>query len=175
MRRRFILITSGVLVYGLDLLWGGGWSSWHFIINPGILFVIGLTLTEGLLTGLIMGLIIGWAAHFVSVTPGVSYLLAYGAAALASWVFSVKIVTSRSTVSFLSAVMVTTAVFYLTLTGGEMVSNLINRQRFHLPLTALLIAGLVQIFIHPVVMQLIWRLSGRDRYERVTAGINHTF
>lgn len=175
MRRSLLILIMTSLVVGLDLLWVGQWPTMRLVMNVTLLWVLTVTLTNGLIAGLLVAGGAGLVWSLVTVISGPAYYLAFFAAVLVSWLFSTKVVTSRSAISFISTVAVGTAAYFLALIGNETVLSLINHQRLRLPLEPLIVAVVVQFLVHPLLMTGLWRLIGRDRYAQVSSAIHRSF
>ena len=175
MRRSLLILIMTGLVVGLDLLWVGQWPTLRLAMNITLLWVLTVTLTNGLMAGLLVAGAAGLAWSLVAAISGPAYYLAFFAAALVSWLFSTKVVTSRSAISFISTIAVGTAVYFLVLIGSEAVFNFINHQRLGLPLGPLIAAVVLQLLVHPLLMTGLWRLIGRDRYAQVSSAIHRSF
>ena len=105
MRRSLLILIMTGLVVGLDLLWVGQWPTLRLAMNITLLWVLTVTLTNGLMAGLLVAGAAGLAWSLVAAISGPAYYLAFFAAALVSWLFSTKVVTSRSAISFISCRM----------------------------------------------------------------------
>lgn len=175
MQTRWIRLLLAAGVVALDLIIGGWVSWWHLLCWPTLLMVITVTITEDLWYGLGFAVVSGAILDVLSIVPSHVHLVGMIAASLGAWIFSRRIVTSRSTISFLSAISVGTAAYALGAVALDSLASLIEHDRYHLVLQATLVATIGQMIIHPLLISILWRILGRGRYERLTSPLQQTF
>lgn len=175
MQSRWVRLLLAAIVVGMDVVLGGWVSWWHLLCWPTLLMVIVVTITEDVWYGLGFAAISGAILDIISVVPSHVHLVGMVSASLVAWVFSHRIVTSRSTISFLSAVSVGTVAYAVGALTIDRLASLVVHDRYHLILQATIVATIGQAVIHPLLMSILWRILGRGRYERLTSPLHQTF
>lgn len=165
------LVFLGSLVF--DILWAPYVPWLHLSINATLITVIALTIGERPLIGLTAAVFGGVVYSLFSAVSGPSYLIAFIMAVSASWVFSKKIVTTRSAVSFISTVVVGTVSYAVTLIVAELLLSLINQERLQLDILTIGTGGILQALAHPILLSISWRLFGRHQYHRLSTMTTH--
>lgn len=163
------------LVLIVDILWMPYIPWLDLTMNLTLMAVIVMTIGERLLIGLGAAVIAGTAFDLFSAVSGPGYMIAFVSAASACWLFSHKIVTTRSAVSFVSTVIVGTASFTLILIAVDSVLSLLNNQRIHLDLLTVAKGGMVQAIVHPIILSIFWRVFGRHEYHRLPTSSAQSF
>lgn len=174
-QRIIVLSLTFFLVVLLDILWAPYLPVVRLVLNATLLMVIALTIGERVVIGLSAAVIAGITLTLFSAVSGPGYILAFMSAVGACWVFSHKIVTTRSAVSFVSTIMVGTAVYALALIITDSLLTLFNRQRLHLDLILIVQSAALQIIVHPIVLSVLWRLFGRHQYHRLPTSSAQSF
>lgn len=174
-QRIIIISLAFFLVVLLDILWSPYVPTVRFALHATLLMVIGLTIGERVVIGLTAAVIGGTVITLFSAVSGPGYIVAFISAVAACWVFSHKIVTTRSAVSFVSTIMVGTAVYAIALIISDSILTVFNRQRLHLDLILILQSAVIQIIVHPIVLSLLWRLFGRHQYHRLPTSSAQSF
>lgn len=175
MSRRWWSILLFLALIGADVLVGGSASWWRLAVNLSALTIIAATITLGLLYGLIFATVAAVLFSFTSVLNPAGHTIGYLMVAFTVWFISHRVVTSRSTVSFLTAIIAATAIYGASFIGIDAALNAVIHQPVHQPIETALLATGIQLLIHPVILLSFWRLFGRNRYHRLTATMSQTF
>jgi len=163
------------LVILLDILWSPYVPFVRLTLHATLLVVIALTIGERVVIGLSAAVLAGIIFTLFSTVSGPGYIFAFSSAVGACWVFSHKIVTTRSAVSFVSTIMVGTAAYATVLIISDSLLTVFNRQRLHLDLLLIVQSTALQIIVHPIVLSILWRLFGRHQYHRLPTSSAQSF
>ncbi|MBI2984536.1 MAG: hypothetical protein HYY50_02830 [Candidatus Kerfeldbacteria bacterium] len=136
------------------------------VIQPSLLLTMILTLTQGWRFGLLAALVAGGFYQLVSTfTPWAPILAFVGTATLVSFLTR-RVLTTKSTMSFLSLMAIGTFGFYLILVGVAGVAYALNPHQSKPLLLMWLPPLLFQLISHPFLGWLFWRLT--NRRQRLT-------
>lgn len=175
MTRRWWSILLFLALIGADVLIGGSASWWRLTVNLSVVTIIAATITLGLAYGLIFATVAAILFSFTSVLNPTGHTIGYLMVALTVWFISHRVVTSRSTISFLTAIIAATAIYSMSFVGSDAALNAVIHQPVHQPIQVVLFATSIQLLIHPLILISFWRLFGRNRYHRLTATMSQTF
>jgi hypothetical protein len=175
LRRILTLLCIGILLVAIDVMWIVPIPDLRLLVNLSLVTVIVFTLSQNIIVGLMFAALVGYIYMMLSAVTGWGYPLAFCLAALSSWLFSRRIVTSRSTISFITTVIVGTVVYGLTVYLADLVLNVFNHERLHLQATIIVVTTAVQCVFHPILLSGLWRFLGRDQYHRVVSSVQQSF
>lgn len=170
--RRFIILlaVTGVLLC-IHLLFFTQWAASRYYINMAVLLIVAITLHRGIAYGAGSAILVGLAESSISAIPGPSHMIALVITVLATWFFSNKLFTIRSSVSLLFTTAMATAINGLAFMASESLITLFNHQRLHASYLAVLMATLITIITHPILISLLWRWKKWDRYSQVASAV----
>lgn len=151
----------------VDLLWLHTWSTVILFVQATLFVVLLTTITRPILTSLLVAVIAGLGYAFFSAANPWPYLVAFPAACLVAYIFIHRLATTRSLTSLLATVAVGTLAYYLTMVILVLVLSLVRPSSLRSPISSLLLPATIQIFFHPLLAMIIWRLLGRGQYERI--------
>lgn len=174
-KRIVILLSTFFLILVIDALWLSYLPQVDLLLNVTLVTVIAITIGERLIVGLVAAIIAGIVFSLFSAVSGPGYLIAFTAAVATCWLFSHRIVTTRSAISFVSTISVGTLSYALGLIVVESLLTLFNRQRIHLDLLLIAEAGVIQAVVHPLLLSVFWRLFGRHQYHRLPSSPTQSF
>lgn len=174
-KRIVVVLSVFFLILVIDLLWLAYLPWVHLALNATLVSVIAITIGERLIIGLVTALIAGITFSLFSAVSGPGYVFAFVAATAACWLFSHRIVTTRSAISFVSTISVGTLSYALVLIVVESILLLFNRQRIHLDLLLIAETGIIQSLVHPILLSVFWRLFGRHEYHRLPSSPAQSF
>ncbi len=175
MNRRWYGYGVALLCIGGDIAWGGMFSGWRMIINVPVLVLIVITVLDGLTIGAIAAVVIGLLFSYVTAVGGSMYVIGCLGATIITWLISQRVVTSRSTASFLASIIAGTVTYGGLVIGIGLLEAALNHQHIHVDTVTMLYATLCQCVTHPVLLSILWRVLGRDRYGRVTTSLYQSF
>lgn len=175
MSRRWFRLGLTAVIVVIDILLGGWVSWWHIVCWPTLLAVLVVTITEGLTIGSVGALVSGVVIDNISAVQHPVHTIGFVVAAVTAWMITRRVVTSRSTISLVTAVAVGTVAYGFGAGVSDWMFSSVIRERLHLQLSALLVSTASQTLVHPLVVVFIWRIFGRGRYGRLTHSLAETF
>lgn len=163
----FIVAIVMMLVSALDFGFLRSTTIGSTLINLSLFVVIIIALSQGFVAGFVAASIAAGAAWLMSAVNGEVFVVAYIGTLAIAWVMVRRVVTTRSLPSLIATCAAATAGFYAVVLASNTLVHLFNRQALLLPLAEVVGVAIWQSALHPLLTVVLWRLLGRDRYERL--------
>lgn len=168
-------ITLALLAAVIDLLAVRPVALLYTLIDLSVLSVILVTIFRGLALGGVSAVLAASLQGLVSVYPWPLHLAVFALTSLTAWVFMRLIVTSRSTISFLSSVAAGTMMANLSLAIGLVLTFRLGFIGVAPDWRVWILPAVVHLITQPLVSVLVWRASGGGHFERLTPSLERSF